>query len=54
MNPEKYCPERSRIYLDSIEAVFRPQVQITITDDGAVKIEAASNETEEEYYEEIF
>lgn len=54
MNPEKYCPERSRIYLDSVEAVFRPRVQITVTDDGAVKIEIASNETEEEYYEEVF
>lgn len=53
MNPEKYCPERSRIYLDPVEAVFRPQVQITVTNDGAVKIEVAFNEKEEEY-EEVF
>lgn len=56
MNPlEKSSIERySRIYFDAIEAVFRPRVQITIIDDGTVKVEAASNDTEEEYYEEVF
>ena len=56
MNPlEKSGIKRySRIYFDAIEAVFCPQVQITVTDDGTVKIEAASNEKEEEYYEEVF
>jgi hypothetical protein len=55
MNPEKSCPERLNIYINPAKDARQVhQAQITITDDGTVKIEVASNETEEEYYEEVF